>query len=77
MWAVNLPAVDLQPSIHTFRPATVAHGRLTAARVYMCVFVLKVTLSMLLCATLKSLGFRGNNLGEMCMRVTGRARVVS
>lgn len=34
---INLPAVNLQPSIHTFRPATVAHGRLAAARVCVCV----------------------------------------
>lgn len=34
---INLPAVNLQPSIHTFRAATVAHGRLTAARVCVCV----------------------------------------
>lgn len=28
------------------------------------VFVVKVKLSMLLCITVKSLGFHGNNLGE-------------
>ena len=61
----------LQLSAHTFKTTTVMHDHLTAARVCVCVCLfMKMKLSGLLCITVKSQGFLGNNLEKKRARGT-------